>query len=271
MTYYLINIENSDFIKIKDKLILGRKSSCDIVLKDDLVSGRHCRFHVTERFLMLEDLDASNPVQVNNQEMDSKSRIRINVKDKLKIGSTEFYLSDKEPSDEVTYKSMVLEKVKIHETFDSDLDYEQHQSHWHEEVSKKKNEIVKIQKKLNKVTSSKDKMQNLKNQVAELETNIEKLQSRIGETKNYSQEELVEKISLFSEKIKYYTEKRDQLFAIQTLASEKEELKAKKKSLMEKLGELSEEDLDKQHHELSKIYNTEVDALSKLNEKLKKS
>lgn len=271
MKYYLIDIDNSDFIEVSNRITLGRKSICDIVIKDDLVSGRHCRFLVISNSLFVEDLGASNPVQINNQEMKEKSKTRLKVKDKLKIGSSQYYVSKTIPEGDSTYKSMVLEKVKIHETFDSDLDYDKYEEHWHEEVSKKKSNIVKIQKKMDKVTSKKEKIENLKKQVEEIDKNLSTLNEKRAENSKLSKDAIDDKISHFTERINFYTEKRDELFAIQTINSEYNELNDKKDIIKSKISDLSEKGIDEEHEELSKQYKTAIHELEELNKKIKES
>jgi len=269
LNFYLINIETSDHIEVTHKMTIGRKEGCTVVIKDDLISGRHCRFHVGERAIFIEDLNASNPVQVNNIQMDSKSRIKVSNKDKIKIGSIEFYLTSDLPSQDISYKSLILEKVKIHETFDSDVDYEQYSEHWHEAASKKRSEVVNIQKRLNRVTSKKEKVENFNKELKSITKNLKLHEEKISTVKKYSDEEIAEKIEYFTERINFFTEKRDEILAAQVLKSEYDQLKNKQKSIKSKIEELAGDEIEKEHQELSKLYKTEVDALSIIDKKIK--
>ncbi|WP_372652928.1 FHA domain-containing protein [Halobacteriovorax sp.] len=269
MNYYLINIETSDYIKLADKMTIGRKDVCTVVIKDDLVSGKHCRFHIRDRAIFIEDLNASNPVQVNNVEMNSKTRMKINNKDKLKIGSGQYYLSNDLPNQDLSYKSLVLEKVKIHETFDSDVDYEQHRQYWHEAASKKRSEVIKIEKRLKKVTSKKGKVDELSRDLNEVVSSLDTLEEKMSNVKNYSNEEIEEKIEYFTERINFFTQKKDEILSIKKLKTEYDELVSQKDTLKSKVAELAGDSLEKEHEELSKLYKTEIHALSLIDEKLK--
>ncbi len=236
MKFYLINLESSDFFEISDQLSVGRKDKCDLVLKDDLVSGTHCKFHLKEHLLFIEDLNASNPVEVNNLQIESNSKVKIKNKDKIKIGSSEFYLSTNLPENELTYKSLILEKVKIHETFDSDLDFDQNEHHWNVNISSNTPQMKKRKPQTHKappktIHSPQKEMTivELQAQLTKTSKNISALNEKLSTTKKYSEEEILEKITLYTEKIDYYTKKRDELFAIQSLQEQLLELEKKKK------------------------------------------
>ncbi|PIK16459.1 FHA domain-containing protein [Halobacteriovorax sp. JY17] len=248
MKFYLINLESSDFFEVLDQLSVGRKDNCDLVLRDDLVSGRHCRFHIKEHLLFIEDLNASNPVQINNLQIESNSKVKLRNKDKIKIGSIEFYLSTQLPKNELTYKSLILEKVKIHETFDSDLDFEKNEKHWKDsnaprpQINRKKPKIHNpSSSNSNPVNSGGDTLEDLQVQVIKLSENMTLLNEKLCKTKKFSGEEIQEKISLYSEKISHYTKKRDEVFAIQNLQEQLLELKNKKKELEFKIRNLDPE------------------------------
>ena len=43
-----------------DAISVGTGAECDLVLVDDRVSRRHCRLALTERGVLIEDLDSKN-------------------------------------------------------------------------------------------------------------------------------------------------------------------------------------------------------------------
>lgn len=56
---------------LKDKLLIGRRDSCDIALKFPNVSGQHCRLSVEHGYWFVKDLGSRNGTKV-----DGKSVVR---------------------------------------------------------------------------------------------------------------------------------------------------------------------------------------------------
>jgi adenylate cyclase len=50
---------------LKTEIIIGRHRSCDIVLKFDNVSGKHCKLVLSEGYWYILDLQSTNGVKVN--------------------------------------------------------------------------------------------------------------------------------------------------------------------------------------------------------------
>lgn len=50
---------------VKDKIIIGREASCDIVVEDRQVSRQHVRLRSTEKGVMVEDLGSKNGTHYN--------------------------------------------------------------------------------------------------------------------------------------------------------------------------------------------------------------
>ena len=62
----LIPSGGGDDIPLKKKeLILGRKEDCDIVLRFNNVSGRHCRLILSDGYWYVVDMNSTNGVKVN--------------------------------------------------------------------------------------------------------------------------------------------------------------------------------------------------------------
>ncbi|MDR0328919.1 MAG: FHA domain-containing protein [Planctomycetaceae bacterium] len=58
---------------LKTEIFIGRHRSCDIVLKFDNVSGKHCKLVLSEGFWYILDLQSTNGVKVNGTKtMDSR-------------------------------------------------------------------------------------------------------------------------------------------------------------------------------------------------------
>jgi pSer/pThr/pTyr-binding forkhead associated (FHA) protein len=65
-------------------LTIGRRSDCEIVLRDKLVSRVHARIIVGAESAGIEDLGSSNGIFVNGQKI--KGLHRLYAKDTIKIG-----------------------------------------------------------------------------------------------------------------------------------------------------------------------------------------
>ena len=56
----------------KDKLIIGRRESCDIVLRFSNVSGQHARMTLEQGYWFLKDLGSRNGTKVNGYRISRK-------------------------------------------------------------------------------------------------------------------------------------------------------------------------------------------------------
>jgi predicted component of type VI protein secretion system len=70
--------------------VVGRSSSCHIVLDDALVSRRHAQFMVTAKAAVVEDFGSVNGVFVNGERITGQRALRDN--DRVQIGKQEFVL-----------------------------------------------------------------------------------------------------------------------------------------------------------------------------------
>lgn len=71
-------------------MLLGRSSTCDVVLDDALVSRRHAKLTVTPDGVTLEDNGSVNGVYLNSRRLRGSERIREG--DHVQIGTQEFVL-----------------------------------------------------------------------------------------------------------------------------------------------------------------------------------
>jgi pSer/pThr/pTyr-binding forkhead associated (FHA) protein len=60
---------------IKETLLIGRRESCDIVLRYQNVSSNHCRLTLVNGYWYVEDLNSSNGTRLNSNRVSSKQRI----------------------------------------------------------------------------------------------------------------------------------------------------------------------------------------------------
>ena len=57
---------------LKPKVVIGRRSSCDIVLEFPNVSQRHCELQFENGYWIIRDLGSRNGIKVNGERVDSK-------------------------------------------------------------------------------------------------------------------------------------------------------------------------------------------------------
>lgn len=74
---------------IKDRLVIGRRSSCDIQLKFSNVSGQHCRMSLEYGYWFIRDLNSRNGTKVDNR---SIVRKRLDPNCKLTIARHEYVI-----------------------------------------------------------------------------------------------------------------------------------------------------------------------------------
>ena len=72
---------------LKTKLIVGRRESCDIVLRFPNVSGIHCELSVVDGKWIVKDLNSSNGTKVNDVRIQESL---IDTGDKISIGKHKY-------------------------------------------------------------------------------------------------------------------------------------------------------------------------------------
>ena len=80
---------------VKDRLIIGRREGCDIVLKFANVSGQHCRMTVEHGYWFVRDLGSRNGTKVDGR---SVVRKRLDPKCRISFAKHE-YIVEYEPQD----------------------------------------------------------------------------------------------------------------------------------------------------------------------------
>lgn len=73
---------------IKDQLLIGRASDCDIILDDTFASSHHARIYSTGASFLLEDLKSTNGTTVADRKISSP--VRLKKGSKFRIGQSEF-------------------------------------------------------------------------------------------------------------------------------------------------------------------------------------
>lgn len=79
---------------------MGRSENNDIRIYDRKSSRRHCRFHVSAEDIVIEDMNSTNGVKVNNVLVQGKEPMQFG--DHVRIGQTVFLLSNRTISDATT-------------------------------------------------------------------------------------------------------------------------------------------------------------------------
>ena len=72
-------------------MIVGRHRSCDVVITDDTVSGRHCQITETPDGHVIEDLGSSNGTFVNGKRVETTS---LQSGDRITLGAASFIFAD---------------------------------------------------------------------------------------------------------------------------------------------------------------------------------
>lgn len=59
----------------KDKILIGRRETCDIVLRFPNVSGQHCKLSLESGYWFVTDLNSSNGTKLNGTRIAGKRRL----------------------------------------------------------------------------------------------------------------------------------------------------------------------------------------------------
>jgi pSer/pThr/pTyr-binding forkhead associated (FHA) protein len=82
----LIPIGGGDSIPLlKPQLLVGRRESCDIVLRFANVSAHHAQLIVDNGYLYVKDMHSSNGVKVNDVRLDKGQQRRLSPGDTLAV------------------------------------------------------------------------------------------------------------------------------------------------------------------------------------------
>ncbi|MDP6446747.1 MAG: FHA domain-containing protein [Pirellulaceae bacterium] len=116
---------------VKDRLLVGRRESCDVVLRFSNVSAHHCQFFVDAGYWFVKDLNSRNGVKVNSRRI--ATRKRVDPGDTISIAKHEYTLNydpvdlgatgppppDEETMHEVLGRSLMsragLDRRQVHE------------------------------------------------------------------------------------------------------------------------------------------------------------
>ena len=87
----LVPVGGGDPIPLLEKsLRIGRRESCEIVLRFSNVSSHHCLLSVDEGYWFVKDLNSRNGVKVNGQRLVGDSRKRLDPGDTLSVAKHQY-------------------------------------------------------------------------------------------------------------------------------------------------------------------------------------
>ncbi|WP_164848230.1 FHA domain-containing protein [Halobacteriovorax sp. HLS] len=261
--FYLRNKETNEITELYDQLTVGRRSKCDLVFKDDLVSGFHCKFHVTKRAIFIEDLKASNPASINGVGIASQDTVKLNHHDVLMIGSTSFIVVDKSKENDASYKTLILDKVKIHETFEEDSNYEENQRFWQNESQTKK-KVQKLKAKIKVISESREIIDTLKSEYNELQVSQKEILASVKTPNKYNLDELKEHINHYQEKINELSEKKNEIVNVYNKVVSFKDNQSQIQSLGKRIEELESNFDVNEFEELTKEYESALLELENL-------
>ena len=113
----LIPVGGGDPIPLMSpKLLIGRRSSCDIKLDFQNVSSHHCELELKEGYWHIRDLGSSNGIKVNDERTPSKC---LSPGDKITIAKHSFTIEytvegdGPPPEEEGTFSRSLMEKAGL--------------------------------------------------------------------------------------------------------------------------------------------------------------
>lgn len=68
------------------ELVVGRSEDCDIFLSEKKISRKHCKIHVTQKDVILEDLGSTNGTLINRKQV--KGTLELHHEDMLQVGTS---------------------------------------------------------------------------------------------------------------------------------------------------------------------------------------
>lgn len=82
------NLEEGSILLLNGIITIGRKDGNTIRLTDQYASGNHAKIVVKNNEILIEDLNSTNGVFINDEKVTEYAKLRAN--DKIRIGSATF-------------------------------------------------------------------------------------------------------------------------------------------------------------------------------------
>ncbi|GAA0753695.1 MULTISPECIES: FHA domain-containing protein [Clostridium] len=82
------NLEEGSILLLRGSITIGRREGNTIKLDDQYASGNHAKIIVKNNEIVIEDLNSTNGIFINDERINEFAKIRAN--DKIRIGSAIF-------------------------------------------------------------------------------------------------------------------------------------------------------------------------------------
>lgn len=82
------NLEEGSILLLNGVITIGRKEGNNVVLSEPYVSGNHAKIFIKNNEIIIEDLNSTNGVFVNDEKVNGFSKLRAN--DRIRIGNIVF-------------------------------------------------------------------------------------------------------------------------------------------------------------------------------------
>ncbi len=88
LTFHTLDQGKLDFEVLKSSVLVGRGSSCDVVLKTEGISRQHCRIDLTKKGeILITDLGSTNGVLIDDERIPINTAVPYSTYLPLSIGS----------------------------------------------------------------------------------------------------------------------------------------------------------------------------------------
>lgn len=78
-------LKGREFTIVKEPFIIGRDTTCDVVIEDPLISRRHASIYFSDGAYRLKDFDSTNGTFLNGKKV---SNAKLTDKDKIQVANT---------------------------------------------------------------------------------------------------------------------------------------------------------------------------------------
>ncbi|MCA8996809.1 MAG: FHA domain-containing protein [Planctomycetaceae bacterium] len=99
---------------LQSKILIGRRSSCDIVLPFPNVSSQHCELELLNGYWQIRDLGSRNGIKINGERVDTKW---LHPGDEVSIAKNHFEIqyepAGQAPEEEDVFAMSLLEKAGL--------------------------------------------------------------------------------------------------------------------------------------------------------------
>lgn len=116
MNHHFYDVNRRKLIALKDGMIIGRAEGELRFAEDRLMSGRHCKIHIFDNDVLIEDLKSSNRTMINGHVIEPSVRIQLKPGDVLDVGNQRFAYNDRaEVPDAFRPKAQAPVEAKVEE------------------------------------------------------------------------------------------------------------------------------------------------------------